>query len=104
MSNGGVSPLQEVLKALNHPLRRRILRALHDGVRAKSPIQLSRELKVPVSNVSYHVRVLRDKGVVTLISTRPVRGSSEHFYSSTLADHAVAVQLLESTAGEDPAP
>jgi DNA-binding transcriptional ArsR family regulator len=104
MSARGGSPHQDVLKALNHPLRRRILRSLHDGGGPRSPIQLSRALRVPVSNVSYHVRVLRDRGVVALVSTRPVRGSSEHFYASSLAGNAVAVQLLESTAAEDLVP
>lgn len=92
---------RELLKALNHPLRRRILRTLHEAEEAMSPIQLSRTLLVPVSNVSYHVRVLRDKGALSLRRTRPVRGSSEHFYASTLARNPVAVHLLESTASED---
>lgn len=91
----------QLLKALSHPLRRRILRTLHEGDEARSPIQFSKALRVPVSNVSYHVRVLRDTGAIALTATRPIRGSSEHFYASTVAADALALQLLESTAEED---
>jgi len=91
----------ELLKALNHPLRRRILRALHEAGEARSPRELSQDLGVPLSNVSYHVRVLRSKDVIALTDRRPVRGSSEHFYISVLPENTMVVQLLESIAQED---
>jgi DNA-binding transcriptional ArsR family regulator len=75
----------ELLIALRHPLRRDILRAMaaQDSI---SPRQISDELRQPLSNVSYHVRVLADCGVVTLVDTAPVRGSMQHFYSTTIAE------------------
>ena len=71
----------ELLIALRHPLRRQILRtmAAQDPI---SPRQISDELREPLSNVSYHVRVLADCGAVTLVDTAPVRGSMQHFYST----------------------
>jgi DNA-binding transcriptional ArsR family regulator len=73
----------DLLVALRHPLRRRILREMADG-ETTSPRQLSAALRQPLSNVSYHVRVLAERGAVTLVSTRPSRGSVQHFYRSAV--------------------
>jgi DNA-binding transcriptional ArsR family regulator len=69
---------EQLLKALRHPMRRRILRTM--GEETISPYELSNALEAPLSNVSYHVRVLADCGAVVLTSTKPVRGSMQHFY------------------------
>ena len=73
----------ELLIALRHPLRRQILRAMaaQDSI---SPRQISDELREPLSNVSYHVRVLADCEAVALVSTIPVRGSVQHFYRASV--------------------
>jgi DNA-binding transcriptional ArsR family regulator len=83
----------DLLVALRHPLRRRILREMSDG-KPVSPRQLSSALGAPLSNVSYHVRVLADRGAVTLVKARPTRGSVEHFYRSTV-EAPWAMQVLE---------
>jgi DNA-binding transcriptional ArsR family regulator len=96
----------ELLIALRHPLRRQILRAMavQDPI---SPRQISNELREPLSNVSYHVRVLADCGAVTLVDTEPVRGSMQHFYSTAIDEPwALAVLGLSedevgSAGGED---
>jgi DNA-binding transcriptional ArsR family regulator len=75
----------ELISVLNHPLRRRILRAL-DQQEVASPVELSRRLQEPIGNVSYHMKCMRDLDVVKLVRTKPVRGSAEHFYRSTLPD------------------
>src|SRR6201996_7731822 len=82
----------ELLIALRHPLRRQILRtmAVQDPI---SPRQISDELREPLSNVSYHVRVLADCGAVTLVDTEPVRGSMQHFYSTAI-DEPWALAVL----------
>jgi DNA-binding transcriptional ArsR family regulator len=72
-----------LLTALGHPLRRRILRLMADG-EAISPRELATALRQPLSNVSYHVRVLADCEAVTLVGTRPARGSMQHFYRSNV--------------------
>lgn len=74
-----------LLIALRHPLRRQILRAMaaQDPI---SPRQISDALRQPLSNVSYHVRVLADCGAVTLVDTAPVRGSMQHFYSPAIEE------------------
>jgi len=73
----------DLLTALRHPLRRRILREMADG-EAISPRELSAALRQPLSNVSYHVRVLVACAAVTLVGTKPARGSVQHFYRSAV--------------------
>jgi DNA-binding transcriptional ArsR family regulator len=85
MAGGDHTDDNELLIALRHPLRRQILRAMaaQDPI---SPRQISDELRQPLSNVSYHVRVLADCGAVTLVDTAPVRGSMQHFYSTAIEE------------------
>jgi DNA-binding transcriptional ArsR family regulator len=92
----------DLLTALRHPLRRRILRRMDDD-RAISPRELSRLLDEPLSNVSYHVRVLLDCSAVTLVETQPVRGSMQHFYCGAI-DAPWARQVLGISEEEDEGP
>lgn len=52
--------------------------------RPTSPREIADELKEPLSNVSYHFRVLADRRTVTLHDTEPVRGSLRHLYDPAL--------------------
>jgi DNA-binding transcriptional ArsR family regulator len=65
-------------KALAHPLRVQLLTALNDGV--ASPNELAKKLNEPLTNVSYHVRMLHDLGCIELVDTAPRRGALEHYY------------------------
>lgn len=95
-----------MLRALRHPLRRHILREIADD-KAVSPRELSNRLRQPLSNVSYHVRVLAECRAITLVRTRPARGSVQHFYRSTV-EAPWALQVLglgesdRSGTGEKP--
>lgn len=71
-----------LMKALGHPLRQRILQALHD--RVASPSQVAKEIDEPLSNVSYHFKILVRCEAVELVRTEPVRGALEHFYRATM--------------------
>lgn len=71
---------QPLLEALGHPLRRRLLRRYVEAGGELSPIELAHLENEPLSNVSYHVRVLRDKGALEVAGSRAVRGSLQHFY------------------------
>ena len=83
MTNLNRSDDNDLLVALRHPVRRDILRAIA-GEKAISPRQIASVLQQPLSNVSYHVRVLADCAAVTLVSTKPVRGSMQHFYRDSV--------------------
>ena len=84
---------QNLFVALGHPTRRQILREM-DGGPPASPRELTERLDDTLSNVSYHFRVLAEAGVIKLISTRPVRGSTQHFYGMEI-DAAWAKAVLE---------
>jgi DNA-binding transcriptional ArsR family regulator len=73
----------DLLAALRHPLRREILR-LMESEDAISPRELAALLEQPLSNVSYHVRVLADCEAVALVDAVPVRGSMQHFYRTAV--------------------
>jgi len=83
---------QGVLVALRHPLRREILRTMK-GYERTSPRELSDILGRPLSDLSYHVRVLASCGVIELVDEAPVRGSVQHFYSMTIDEPWVFTAL-----------
>lgn len=74
----GGSPQEALIKALNHPIRVKALTIL--SKKSASPKQLSEWLDTPLSNVSYHVRVLDELGLIEVVEEEPVRGSVAHFY------------------------
>jgi DNA-binding transcriptional ArsR family regulator len=95
--NGSKSTDDDLLIALRHPLRRRILKAMAQEGRS-SPRDLSARLSEPLSNVSYHVRVLVDCNTLELVGTRAVRGSTQHFYRAVVeSEWARAVIGMEVT-------
>lgn len=67
------------MRALGHPMRRGILKEMR-GEEEISPQELSHRMAIPLSNLSYHVRVLADCEAIALVRTQPVRGSMQHFY------------------------
>jgi DNA-binding Lrp family transcriptional regulator len=70
-----------LVKALSHPLRWQILSMMNQGT--STPAGIARRLGVRTENVSYHVRVLCELGIIELIGTTPVRGALEHHYRAT---------------------
>ena len=68
-------------KALEHPLRAQIADLAKLG--AISPKEISDRFGRPLPNLSYHFQVLADVEALKLVDTRPVRGSTEHFYRYT---------------------
>lgn len=72
---------QRLVKALAHPLRVEILTILNE--RMASPNELSKELGEGLSQVSYHVKVLKDYKCIEMVKTEPRRGAVEHYYRAT---------------------
>lgn len=77
-----------LVKALAHPMRMQILGILERG--SASPKEMSGQLGVPIENLSYHVRTLRDFGFIELERTRPVRGTIERYYRAVARPHITA--------------
>jgi DNA-binding transcriptional ArsR family regulator len=108
------SPIDlRLVKALTHDLRVEILGILNE--RIASPKELSDELGEGLSQVSYHVKVLREYECIELVNTEPRRGAVEHYYRATsrafLTDRTwfglpdsvrpgLSADLVESIAGD----
>lgn len=73
----------QLVRALGHPIRQGILKEMY-GEEEISPRELSRRMAVQLSTLSYHVRILAECEAITLVRTRPVRGSMQHFYRFTI--------------------
>lgn len=71
-------PDQRLIKSLGHPVRTRALEILN--TRVASPSELAKEMKEPLGNVAYHVKILEENDAIELVRTAPVRGALEHFY------------------------
>jgi hypothetical protein len=73
------------LNGFSHPLRIKLIVLLE---REHSPSGLCALLPgEPLGVIAYHVRMLRQYGLLTETKTRPRRGALEHFYARTpLAD------------------
>lgn len=74
------SPQEVLVKALNHPVRVKALTILTEEI--ASPKEIAEQIDVPLSNVSYHVRVLDELGLVEIREEESVRGSVAHFYKA----------------------
>jgi DNA-binding transcriptional ArsR family regulator len=70
-----------IAKALSHSMRVQLLTILND--RMASPNELAKELGEGLSQVSYHVKVLKDFGMIEMVKTEPRRGAVEHYYRAT---------------------
>lgn len=76
----GGSPQEVLVKALNHPVRVKALTILTEKI--ASPKEIASQIEIPLSNVSYHVRVLDELGLVEIVEEESVRGSVAHFYKA----------------------
>lgn len=70
----------DVLKALNHPVRRQVMSMLDDGI--ASPKELAGRLGLSIPSVSYHVGILRDLGLIKVVRETPRRGAIERHYKA----------------------
>jgi hypothetical protein len=66
--------------AMSHPLRERILYAMHSPERRRSATDIAEETGIDVKRLSYHMRELATLGFIEQVDERPVRGSLEKIY------------------------
>jgi DNA-binding transcriptional ArsR family regulator len=97
-----------LVKTLNHVLRQHILFAATQG--EVSSNQLSKSLGEGLSQVSYHVKVLREEcgGILRETRTEQRRGAVEHYYRANIKPRrsveatAQIVALLSAEPDWDP--
>jgi len=85
--------LSTELRVALHPIRAYILLDLHTRG-CVSPSDFAERRELPIPNVAYHFRLLRDRGLIKLARAVPVRGTIEHQYRLT-GQGEVAYQRLE---------
>lgn len=73
-----------IIKALGHPTRIEILRALEHG--EASSVEIAKRLGLTPGSVSYHFNQLRELGLIELRRTTPRRGALERHYGSAGVD------------------
>jgi DNA-binding transcriptional ArsR family regulator len=87
--------------ALNHPLRRQILRALIASDQPLSPSEIVATVPgASVSTISYHALVLESSGAV---GRTKAGGASEDRYRAADPDPET-IAILEATRAEDTSP
>lgn len=64
--------------AVAHRIRVEILATLHEGTR--SPSELARSIRLPLSTITHHIEELVDDGSIELARIEQVRNTNEHFY------------------------
>jgi DNA-binding transcriptional ArsR family regulator len=62
------SPEEKLLRILQHPLRKRLLRLYVEEKGMLRPKELADFTKKHLSNVGYHVRVLAEQGAVEIVA------------------------------------
>jgi hypothetical protein len=108
---GKAKPYKEddLIRALNHAVRRQSLRLLHSSKEPLSPgqidatLELGKNPKDHLSKVAYHLSTMSRLKVISLVDEQPARGAMEHFYTSEVSDSAWVRNLLKRTQESDEA-
>lgn len=91
----------EMILAVSHPLRRRMLRVLVDADEPVSLDRLTQEFDLPVGTARYHANVLCGFGAAE--PTRPDTNDdrAEYLYDATIDGNPEVETLLEETREAD---
>jgi DNA-binding transcriptional ArsR family regulator len=68
------------VEAFGHPLRLRIMAWSCSHDEKLSPVRVAEDLGETLASVAYHVRKLRDLGLLRTAGSRRRRGAIEHLY------------------------
>lgn len=88
----------KMARAYGHPIRARALVML--AQRMASPKEIAEHLDESIGKVSYHVRELRDDGLIELVETDGSRGGVQHFYKATLLPYLDVAGMEAQTEAE----
>jgi DNA-binding transcriptional ArsR family regulator len=96
------APAEHRRRALEHPTRRMILRALHRHPEAQTLAELCGVVpNANTSTVGYHLRVLERGGCVSVVGEIVHGDGVLPTYVSSLADDRTATMLLRETRAAD---
>ena len=88
--------------ALDHPVRRQVLRILNSSPRARSPKELAAVLSdVSHGAISYHAQVLESQGSISVVEHGQAGAGVTRRYASNLADDARVAVVLDAMRQDD---
>lgn len=90
-----------MLFGINHAVRRELLRMLNAATGPLSPKELADQIPWDLPSVSFHCRELAARDLATCTHTLRVKGSTQHFYVSTVVDNELLAAILASTQHQD---
>lgn len=90
----------EQLKLLADPLRLRLVRAFAEAPRTTK--QVAESLGEKPTRLYHHVAQLEEAGLLELVGTRPVRGTTEKYYRSVGRAFAASPALFRGPEGAGP--
>ena len=91
---------RELQDALGHPVRREVLRTLHRNGRLWSAAEIRAQLHpCRLSQVSYHLQVLRRSGIVASYSVPP-EPEQAHYESKVVGDGKIRAVLRATEKGD----
>ncbi len=79
---------------LGHPLRVRLVTALETDGPGSATTFSGKFGDVTVGDCHYHLKALKDEGVIELVHSRPVRGATERVYRLAPRSHWPGAQPL----------
>jgi len=91
----------QMILAIAHPLRRRMLRMIVKQGEPLSPTQMAKEFDLPVGTITYHAKVLWHFEAVEPIRGPRAPGAAEHRYEATIENDPPIETLLEETREAD---
>lgn len=89
------------LQALSDPLRLRLVQVF--SREPLTPKQAAAQLGEPVSKLYHHVTLLEGLGLIEVVKTKQVRGTTERYYSSIARHFAIDDLLLAGQLDRDKA-
>lgn len=88
--------------ALNHPIRRQILRSLQEHGGRLSSTQIRKDwIDASPKKLAYHIEILKNLDAIRVTGSRQVRGATEIFYESMATDYGLVIHLLEQSEKDD---
>jgi DNA-binding transcriptional ArsR family regulator len=92
----GLAPHQQ--RALDHPIRRQILRVLSRNARPQTLIEICEGIPdTSVSTIGYHLLVLEECAFVSVSGVLTGPGDAERNFASNVADNRVVMTALQQT-------
>lgn len=91
----------DMIKAIDHPLRRQILRLFAERDEPLSAVQVAEGLDISLSKTAHHVRLLARLRALVLARKKQVRGAVQRFYRSAIEDDPPVETLLDETREAD---